>query len=98
MSESNEYNEDLVKSIFPFVKMAIIFMTIGRAILLLISFKKISICKVYIYYQVIYILLELCLPRNHGDMQLKLMLDNNVMSFLLLYFDFWPNCIAMLSP
>ena len=68
MSESNEYNEDLVKSIFPFVKMAIIFMTIGRAILLLISFKKISICKVYIYYQVIYILLELCSNQSLNEL------------------------------
>ena len=72
-------------------------MSIGRVILLLISFKKLSICKFYIYYQVVYILLELCLPRDYGDMQLKLLMDNNVMSFCLLYMDFWPSSIAILS-
>ena len=98
IAEGGQHNEELVSEILPFIKMALIFMTLGRAVLLLISFKRLSICKVYIYYQVVYVLLELFLPRDHGDMQLKVMMDNNLMSFLLLYFDFWPSCIAMLSP
>ena len=97
IENGGEHNEEFVSAIFPYVKIAILSMSIGRVILLLISFKKLSICKFYIYYQVVYILLELCLPRNYGDMQLKLLMDNNVMSFCLLYMDFWPSSIAMLS-
>lgn len=51
----------------------------------------------FIYYQVVYILLEELLPRDYGDMQLKLLMANNIMNFSLLYFSFWPSAICMLS-
>ena len=74
-----------------------IILTFGRLILIFISIKKLSICKMFIYYQVIYILLEELLPRDYGDMQLKLLMANNIMNFALLYFSFWPSVICMLS-
>ena len=43
------------------------------------------------------VIVEMLLPRNYGDMQLKLLMIDNVMNFMLLYFQWWPNCLIMLS-
>ena len=67
IEEGNDHNEKVVAEIFPHVKSIIIWMTMGRIILLLISCKKPSICKIYLYYQVLFIVVELCLPRDYGD-------------------------------
>lgn len=89
------HNEELMKTMFPILQWTMIIMTFGRLILMAISMKKLSICKTYIYYQVLYGILEDCLPRDFGDMQSKLSNTNNIMNFCLLYFDFWPNCLTM---
>ena len=86
-----------METLFPILQWTMIIMTFGRVILMAISFKYLSICKMYIYYQVLYGVLEDCLPRDFGDMQSKLSNTNNVMNFCLLYFDFWPNCLTMSS-
>ena len=72
-------------------------MSYGRLVLILISMKNLSTCKIYIYYQILYLLLEECLPRDYGTMQLKLLLSQSVLDFSLLYFNFWPSCIGILS-
>ena len=72
-------------------------MTFFRLVLMLISYKSPAICKSYLYYQAIYTILEMGLPRNYGDMQMNMIMVNNVFNFLLLYADFWPNTIVMLS-
>ena len=41
MEESDDYNETFVQQVFPIVKWALITMTIGRLLLLLISLKNI---------------------------------------------------------
>ena len=61
-------------------------MTVGRAILMLISFKYQSVCKLYLYYDVIYSLVEMLLPRDYGDIQYELLIRRNIMTFILLYF------------
>ena len=43
-------------------------MSLGRIVLLLVSAKKLEVCQYYIYYQVVYVMIEECLPRNYGDM------------------------------
>ena len=72
-------------------------MTIGRLFLMLISLKNLAICKTYIYYQAVFMIVEMFLPRNYGDMQLKLLMIDNAMNFVLLFHNFWPSCISMLS-
>ena len=71
--------------------------TFGRLILMVISYKNQAVCKSYIYYQAVFMILEMCLPRNLGDMQLNMLMVRNIFNFLLLYVKFWPNCIVMLS-
>ena len=48
--------------------MAMICMTLGRILLILVSYKYENICRIYFYYQVVYLTLEWCLPRNYGNM------------------------------
>ena len=74
-----------------------IVMTFGRLVLIAISFKQIKVCKVYIYYQIIYSLLEECMPRDYGTMQVNIFMTNNVMNFCLLYYNFWPSVICMVG-
>ena len=71
-------------------------MTVGRLALMLISLKNLAVCKTYIYYQAIFMVVEMFMPRSYGDMQLKLLMIDNVMNFLLLFFHFWPNCLCIL--
>ena len=97
IDNEGEHNTDVVSKIFPIVKYAMIAMTVGRLVLMLISYKNLKVCQSYIYYQAAYMILEMCLPRNYGDMQLNMLMVNNVFNFLLLYTNFWPNCIVMLS-
>ena len=97
IEEGGTHNTDLIETMFPIIKWAMIILTFGRLIFIFISIKKLAICKTYIYYQVIYILLEEFLPRDYGDMQLKLLMANNIMNFSLLYFSFWPSVICMLT-
>ena len=64
-----QLNQELNKNVYPFLKWAMIVMTFGRLILVFASIKNLAICKVYIYYQIVYLLLEEFLPRDYGDVQ-----------------------------
>ena len=97
IDDGGTYNTELIDTMFPSIKWAMIILTFGRLICIFISIKKLAICKIYIYYQAIYILLEEFLPRDYGDMQHKLLMANNIMNFGLLYFSFWPGAIFMLA-
>ena len=44
----------------------------------------------------VYKLVELCLPRNHGTMHLKMLMSTEIMDFCMLYFDFWSSCFSTL--
>ena len=63
-----------------------IVMSYGRLFLILVSMKNLAVCRVYIYYQMAYLLLEECLPRDYGDMQLKLLMNNSLLDSFCLYF------------
>ena len=86
----------LIKEIFPYIKWTMIMMSYGRLFLILVSMKKLAVCKMYIYYQIVYLILEECLPRDFGEMQLKVLMNQTVLDFSLLYFNFWPSCIGVL--
>ena len=97
IEKGGEHNEAFVGQIFNIVQYTLISMTIGRLLLMLISLKNLAICKTYIYYQAVFMIVEMFLPRNYGDMQLKLLMIDNAMNFVLLFHNFWPSCISMLS-
>ena len=96
MAKSDEYNESFVQQVFPIVKWALITMTIGRLLLLLISLKNIQVCRTYLYYQVVFMVVEMLLPVDNGDFQLNRLMMNNAFNFLLLFHNFWPGCLSML--
>ena len=50
IDKNGTHNEELVSKIFPFVQWTMIFMTFGRLVLMLISYKNLAVCKSYIYY------------------------------------------------
>ena len=62
------HNEALWCDFSKFLYMAMICMTLGRILLILVSYKYENICRIYFYYQVVYLTLEWCLPRNYGNM------------------------------
>ena len=64
----------------------------GRLILLLISLKKLEICKVYLYYEalnvVIHNLMITGYPEDAANFTHVIM---QILNFLLYYFDWWPS-------
>jgi len=44
IDNEGEYNTDVVSKIFPIVKYAMIAMTVGRLVLMLISYKNLKVC------------------------------------------------------
>ena len=95
IAEGKPHNEEFVARYQSFLQWAMLTMTFGRLALMVISFKKQQVCKIYIYYQILYSLLEECMPRDYGTMQVNIFMTNNVMNFCLLYYDFWPSSICM---
>ena len=91
-------NLELCTTIFPYAKWAVICMTFGRLILMLISLKHLSVCKVYLYYELVNMLVLMCLPQDysqdHGNMIFMLL---GTLHFLLCYFHFWSSFIFTLA-
>ena len=96
--KGGEHDEDFYESWYSFLQAMLIVMTFGRIILMGLSYKYPRICRSYIYYQVIYLSLEWCLPRDYGDMEFNVLSSDNVMNFALLYYDFWPSVVASAAP
>ena len=61
-SESQLINTHICEEVFPYAKWALILAFIGRAILLTISLKRLSICKVYVYYEMLALITSIGLP------------------------------------
>ena len=57
-------NTNLCEEVFPYAKWALIISIFGRAILLLISLKRLSICKVHLYYEMLVFVVLFCLPQD----------------------------------
>ena len=94
----HSYNEFYVENLFDIVKWMLIFMNIGRFFLLIVSYWKPSICKVYMLYQSVYMMLEWSQPRDYGEMQFQILTSENVLNFCLFTFEFWPSVFSMLLP
>ena len=81
---------------FPFAKIGLLVGFFGRFILLAISYRKPSIVKFYIYYELVLHLIEHCLPYYYikfADVNYVSSLILTIM-FIALYFDFWGNLTA----
>ena len=62
VDEGNPINAGVMDSLLPFAKGAYLFLVIIRVPLMLVSLKKLSICKTYFYFQFVFSLVEVCLP------------------------------------
>ena len=67
--------------------------TLGRVILMLISFKYLKICKTYFYYELLYMLLETLLPPSElsAYYNRRFILQRSYENFSYFYFDLWPS-------
>ena len=52
------YNRELAGETFVYVKVLIIFMGVTRLFLMLVSFKKLEVCKYYFYFMQVYKVVE----------------------------------------
>ena len=70
----------------------------GRLILLMISMKRIGICKYYFYYEFIIYLVEQFLPQNQtmGQAYTQL-LTSQILTFMIYYYHFWPSLLLSLT-
>ena len=70
----------------------------GRLILLIISLKRIGICKCYFYYEFIVFLVDQFLPQNEtmGQAYTQL-LTNQTLTFIVYYYHFWPSFFLSIS-
>ena len=55
---------DLIEAVHPYATLAAVAFWFGRVILLLISIKKLSITRVYFYYELINVVIDQFFPRN----------------------------------
>ena len=84
------YNEDVAHTLFPIAKWAHIVGSVGRVFLLLISYKKPGISKIYFNYEVVMVLLDKCLVKDTPqDAMNFIMLLQSTIAFFALYFNFW---------
>ena len=64
--ENAVYNQEMVDATFDVAKQALIVLSVIRVLLLLFSFKKLEVCKVYFFFQQVYKVIEHLLPRDFG--------------------------------
>ena len=78
---------DLVGNIHPYARVFMYILTAGRLILLLISIKHLSICKLYIYYEFLLTILNQFLPESSSAHDQALIEQlSQLHNFLFLYF------------
>jgi len=67
IADGEASSKEFVDANFPTLKIVYILLTFGRIPLMLISARKLTICKTYIYYEVVCNLVEECMPRDCGE-------------------------------
>ena len=93
--EASKFNRELAEQSFDGTKYALIVLGVGRLFLMLISIKKLEVCKVYFYYMMVYKMIECILPRDYGSVQAKLYMAYDLIDFCMLYFQFWPSLLTI---
>ena len=105
--QSEKYRESTVKdedhaqlllSVFPYARTAMIIHTVGRVIMFIASAKYPGICKCYFFYEMIVMgLIDQFLPKNENAiMANNLQLNGLVLYFIQFYFEFWSSLIVSL--
>ena len=95
MEEGGDFDKEVAEAIFPVAKWAHIIGTLGRIVLLAVSYKKPRICRMYFFYEMMMMLIDQCLPRDIKlDILNFLLLLLTTINYFSLAFDFWPNLIA----
>jgi len=64
---------------------------------MLLSIKKLEVCKVYLYYQILYELMSLSLPHDRGDTAQQMVIILNLINFCFNYLHFWPSTLSLLA-
>ena len=95
--DSQLLNSTIVSEIFPYAKWVLILSIFGRLIIILISIKKVSICKVNFYYELLVYVVMFCLPQGADlDIDIILYLSSTLLNFILNGFHFWCGLAATL--
>lgn len=87
----------LAEVTLPYAKYAHISGTIGRVLLLAVSYKKPQICKTYFFYELVMLLIDMCMVKAAPiDATNFIQLLTTTIIFIYLYFDIVPSLIGIL--
>ena len=64
MEEGNPAEPELTELVYPYAKTAMYIYFVGRVILMLISLKRLSVCRYYLYYEFLFAIIVLFLPQD----------------------------------
>ena len=95
LNEGDSPEHDLAEAIYPYAKIAMLIFTLGRVILLLVSIKQLSVCRYYLYYELLLFIINICLPQGLSfDVTNEKMMMFAVLNFTIYYFEWWPSLIT----
>ena len=93
--DGGDFDKEMAEAIFPIVKWAHIIGTLGRIVLLAISYKKPRVCRMYFFYELMMMMIDQCLPRDINLETLNfLLLLLTTLNFFSMAYDYWPNLVA----
>ena len=88
-------NTALCEAVLQYANWALIVLVLGRVILILISLKKLSVCKVYFYYNMLELVILVCLPTGESlESDLRNMMMKQLFNIIASYFHFMPSLIT----
>jgi len=70
-------------------------MIAGRFFLLAVSLKYLKVSKIYLYYQMLFLMIGFSVPQDYGVIRTSIAAGWCYLSFIILAFDFWPGLIAV---
>ena len=92
MDEGESPKQDLIEAIHPYAKNATLLHVVGRVILMLISIKRPSVCRYYLYYELLLHIINICSPFGLSfEIENQRMLMFALVNFGTYSFDWWPN-------
>ena len=95
MEEGDPPEPDLTEIVYPYAKTAMLIFTAGRVVLMLITFKRLSVCRYYIYYELLLTIINAFLPRGWTyEVENHKMMMMAIFNFTIYYFEWWPSLIT----
>ena len=90
-------NQEVQRDLLPYGRYSTYAFMLGRLILMLISLKKLEICRVYLYYEALNVIIHnLMATEGTADDANFRHIIMQILNFLLYYFDWWPSFIVSL--